>query len=472
MGYRKLGPEVNKNRIQELRAQGKSVKEIAKMYGCSRVTVFSRLKGGYPSSRACNPDVYIGERRGCQTARSLLESDGKIMAQCDCGNERKVSYGTWSNWKSYVPHNRFHPYKKGYRNVLTQSRARKLRAQGKSYEKIATMYGCSKSLVYNRIRGPNPSSPTPKGCYACRGSLEMGLDKGRIRELRAQGKSVKEIASIYGCSRGTVYNRIRGDIPPSRDRFGRDTHYRVRNPDVFIGERRGGQTAKSLPNRDGRLRVQCDCGHERTIGYESWYKWKRSPPRACSPSCERVRKYAKATLEIRPNILNLVHPHKRWILKETLGGQSQAQIAKSVGISQPSVSYALNSTLTRCAQVPAYKRPLRKNVTEFIENYGLKEKEKKVILAMYDCNNHQTDAGSLLGRSQGSVHYTHAVALSKLPAGHAITQWLAPWSRVEYIGSEDKMRWASEIPQGTDLSGEELHRMAAALVSIKSPSRD
>jgi len=170
--------------------QGKSTYGIAKMYGCSIALVRYRcikygikLRPRWKSikiKKSVLQKLYVKEGKSLEKIADMLScSPITVRARCR-------QYGIKTRGTKRV---------KGLKKSLLQ---RLYVKEGKSTYEIGIILGCSYETV--RVRCKNygiPLRPT--------GSKGVDIDKSTLRRLYVkEGKSMPEIAKIYGCAVSTI----------------------------------------------------------------------------------------------------------------------------------------------------------------------------------------------------------------------------------------------------------------------------
>ena len=182
---------LNKRTLKRLYIkEGKSIHKIAKMYGCSITLVRYRcikygikLRPRWKSikiKKSVLQKLYVKEGKSLEKIADMLScSPSTVMARCR-------QYGIKTRGAKRV---------KGLKKSLLQKLYIR---EGKTIREIAGIMGCSREVI--RVRCEKfgiPLRPT--------GSKGVDIDKSTLRRLYVkEGKSMPEIAKIYGCAVSTI----------------------------------------------------------------------------------------------------------------------------------------------------------------------------------------------------------------------------------------------------------------------------
>ena len=102
-------------------------------------------------------------------------------------------------------------------------KVRELKAEGRTLSEISAELGFSQATIYARLKGPPPPRKPIMGLKR-RTPAEAEAEIAQVARLLSQGKTAPEIAKVLNMNVGTVYNRIRtyrerggGGIPADVD---------------------------------------------------------------------------------------------------------------------------------------------------------------------------------------------------------------------------------------------------------------
>jgi predicted transcriptional regulator len=118
----------------------------------------------------------------------------------------------------------------------------------------------------------------------------------------------------------------------------------------------------------------------------------------------------KTVLEVSPSQLESLAPIERVVLLLTLKGQPQHQIAKTLGVSQPTVCYRIKTALGRLQFFSALPVLSQSEIQTIISNSGYTSPTTptKTVARMIHClltTSNQSAAAEKVGRSQGFVRH-------------------------------------------------------------------
>ena len=188
---------LNKEIIKRLYITEKnSTAKIAKMFGCTHITVCMRCRKYGIKLRPKSGTI---EGLNKSVLQRLYIRDGKSLDEIanmfSCHPQTVRMYCKKYNIKT-----------RGHREIkgLSKSLLHKLYAkEEKTTREIGKIIGCSYDVVRKRCREHGiPLRPT--------GSKRVDIDKSTLRRLYVQeGRSAAEIAKILGCSLSRVYKGAR-----------------------------------------------------------------------------------------------------------------------------------------------------------------------------------------------------------------------------------------------------------------------
>ncbi|WP_433542074.1 hypothetical protein ACQP10_37950 (plasmid) [Streptosporangium sandarakinum] len=196
-------------------AAGKSIRDLARTYGCSQRVIFDRLAAADAVRMPRRSRrLSAGERRAVAAGYRSGEPLADIAARfgVNVGTVRHVAAAAGTPGRSV-----------GSPRELDYRRIQALAAKGMSAEEIAAKVGSTPGTIkqlLRRLRNADPAylSGPRKGVKRRRGPRSpLDLDVGAMAAQYAAGTLVEEIARTHGCSVSLVYQRLRrAGVQPNR----------------------------------------------------------------------------------------------------------------------------------------------------------------------------------------------------------------------------------------------------------------
>ena len=190
--------EERRTKVLELKEEGKTNKEIAKILGTSEMTV--------------GKDIKELEKQGIPVKKSLEKRKNQILTLNKEGKSNKeiaemlgISIGQISyiikQLKDQGENIKKNPTKEK-KQIREERRAKilQLKLEGKTHQQIAEILGISTTTIYKDIKKLKSQNVTV-------GSIKQER-RAKVLELNAKGKTNREIGAILGISMTTVYNDI------------------------------------------------------------------------------------------------------------------------------------------------------------------------------------------------------------------------------------------------------------------------
>lgn len=193
-GSRRL--DIPREEIERLYAEGCTQAEIAEHFGCSKATIYHRMRDYGLLARAQTEQRKIPispEELEAWYAEGLTQAEiaERVGCSVDTIYQRTREYGL----VNLSPSNR-------RKLVIPREELEALLAEGLTQVEIAKRLGCSEQTIRRRRR--QYGLETSDGAYQ-----RIEIKREELERLCAEGVTLKQMAERFGCSQATVFKRMR-----------------------------------------------------------------------------------------------------------------------------------------------------------------------------------------------------------------------------------------------------------------------
>ena len=209
---KKLYTIITKNDLIELVSKGYSIKQLAAHYGCNTNTISIFLK-----KFDLTPEYKRIQASKEKDKINLPQEDLTSMVQTGCLTKdisQKFGCSITTVRKHLLKYNLMDQYRTIHNSVnhtvknIPFEKLKELVMAGKKIDEIAEIFNCSKTPIF-RIMNKHNLLDFYKKMHNSINTSKIKISQSKITKLIEEGKSIEELTQIFSCSSGTIRNALK-----------------------------------------------------------------------------------------------------------------------------------------------------------------------------------------------------------------------------------------------------------------------